>query len=165
MLEYTITAHRTAPSMAAASSTRATAASLPLDTAPDGRTDAFNPAELLLTALAACMLKAIERVLPMLKFSLRDATVRVRGVRQDVPPRLVTIDYELVVETDESDERLDLLHRNVQKYGTVYNTLAGAVKLSGTIRRVGAPARVGRPAPSPNAGAPSPLTASVDEIC
>jgi len=164
MVEYTITAHRTAPSLATASSTRAAAASLPLDTAPEGRTDAFNPAELLLTALAACMLKAIERVLPMLKFSLRDATVRVRGVRQEVPPRLVTVDYQLIVETDESDERLDLLHRNVQKYGTVYNTLAGAVKLSGTIRRAGAPTRARTPMPA-STESPQAVSASIDELC
>ena len=164
MLEYTITAHRTAPSLAEASSTRATAALLPLDTAPDGRTDAFNPAELLLTALAACMLKALERVLPMLKFSLRDATVRVHGVRQDVPPRLVTVDYEIIVETDESDERLDLLHRNVQKYGTVYNTLARAVKLSGAIHRAGAPAHAMTPMPA-SMQPPGSVAASIDELC
>ena len=164
MVEYTITAHRMAPSLATASSTRAAAASLPLDTAPEGRTDAFNPAELLLTALAACMLKAIERVLPMLKFSLRDATVRVRGVRQEVPPRLVTVDYQLIVETDESDERLDLLHRNVQKYGTVYNTLAGAVKLSGTIRRADAPTRARTSMPA-STESPQAVSASIDELC
>jgi len=35
-----------------------------LDTDLQGRTDAFNPAELLLAALAACMIKGIERVTP-----------------------------------------------------------------------------------------------------
>jgi uncharacterized OsmC-like protein len=164
MLEYTIIARRTAPALATASSARAKTASLDLDTAPQGRLDAFNPAELLLTALAACMLKAIERVLPMLNFSLRSASVRVHGVRQDVPPQLVTIDYELLVDSDESDERLDLLHRNIQKYGTVYNTLAGAVKVSGVIHRADAaapdrlPARTGK-------GVPQSVGASDDEMC
>ena len=164
MLEYSITAHRTGPSMATASSARATAASLALDTAPQGRMDAFNPAELLLAAVAACMLKAIERVLPMLEFSLRGVTVRVHGVRQDVPPRMVSVSYELVVDTDEPDERLDLLHRNIQKYGTVYNTLAGAVNLTGTMRRAASDARANVPVPA-GAEAPTFSGASVDEVC
>ena len=52
-------------------------ASLTLDTALAGRRDALNPAELLLAALSACMIKGIERVAPMLKFSFRGVEVRV----------------------------------------------------------------------------------------
>jgi hypothetical protein len=51
---------------------------------------------------------------------------------------MVSITYELIVDTPESDHRLDLLHENVRKYGTIYNTVAGATRLSGTIRREGA---------------------------
>ena len=40
-------------------------ATLTLDTALAGRRDALNPAELLLAALSACMIKGIERVAPM----------------------------------------------------------------------------------------------------
>ena len=46
-------------------------ADLALDTDLAGRRDAFNPAELLLAALSACMLKSIGRVAPILKFQLR----------------------------------------------------------------------------------------------
>ena len=52
-------------------------AELTLDTDLAGHQDAFNPAELLLAALSACMIKGIERVVPMLKFSLRSVEVRV----------------------------------------------------------------------------------------
>lgn len=100
-----------------------------------GRADAFNPAELLLASLAACILKGTERVIPMLKFDLRGLEVSLHGERQDSPPKMVKIGYQIVVDTDESDQRIDLLHRNLQKYGTIYNTLAGATKLSGRIRR------------------------------
>jgi len=111
------------------------AARLVLDTGMAGRDDAFNPAELLLASLAACMLKGAERVTPMLKFDLRGIEVSLHGVRQDSPPRMVRIDYEIVVDTDETDQRLDLLHKNLRKYGTISNTLAEAVELVGTIRR------------------------------
>ena len=110
-------------------------ATLTLDTDVAGRPDAFNPAELLLAALSACMIKGIERVCPILRFQLRGVEVRVHGVRQDVPPCMESIDYEIVVDTDESDVRLALLHDNVKRYGTVFNTVAPGTRLSGTLRR------------------------------
>ena len=112
-------------------------ASIPLDTDLAGNPDSFNPAELLLAALAACMIKGIERVTPLLGFSLRGVTVEVDGVRQDVPPRMESIRYEIVVDTDESDHRLELLHDNVRKFGTVFNTVAPGTSLSGVLRRKG----------------------------
>lgn len=108
---------------------------LVLDTDLAGRSDAFNPAELLLAALSACMIKGIERVVPILRFALRGVEVRVEGVRQDVPPRLESIRYQITVDTDESDHRLALLHENVRKYGTVFNTVAPGTDLSGELRR------------------------------
>jgi uncharacterized OsmC-like protein len=99
------------------------------------RKDALNPVELLLSALAACMIKGAERVSPTLKFRLGGMKVALVAERQDAPPKLVSITYEITVTTDESDERLDLLHRNILKYGTISNTLAAAVPLTGTLRR------------------------------
>lgn len=132
MLDYTVTARRIDEH---GSEARTKDALIVLDTDMKGRADAFNPAEMLLASLAACMLKGTERVIPMLEFDLRGIEVSLRGQRQDSPPKMVKIDYEIVVDTDETDQRLDLLHRNLQKYGTIYNTLAGATELSGQIRR------------------------------
>jgi len=122
-LEFFVTARRVDASGSLATCKDAT---LTLDTALSGRRDALNPAELLLAALSACMIKGIERVAPMLKFSFRGVEIRVHGIRQDVPPRMERIDYEIVVDTDEPDRRLELLHDNVKKYGTVFNTVAPA---------------------------------------
>jgi hypothetical protein len=41
------------------------------------------------------------------------------------------------VDTDERDRRLELLHQNVMKFGTVYNTVAVGTELVGTLRRAG----------------------------
>lgn len=114
---------------------RCKSAEIPLDTDLAGNPDAFNPAELLLAAITACMIKGIERVTPILKFSLRGVTVSIQGVRQDVPPRLESITYEIVVDTDESDQRLELLHDNVKKFGTVFNTVAPGTDLTGVMQR------------------------------
>ncbi len=132
MLEYRISAHRVDAHGGLAT---AKEAEIVLDTALAGRLDAFNPAELFLAAIAACMIKGIERVTPMLRFNLRGVEVRLHGVRQDSPPKMVSVDYELIVDTDEDDRRLALLHLNVRKFGTISNTVAETTKLEGTIRR------------------------------
>ncbi|UYV36727.1 OsmC family protein [Rhodobacteraceae bacterium D3-12] len=106
-----------------------------LHTYMEGRPDAFNPAETPLASLAACILKGTERVIPMLHFDLRGIDVAIRGTRQNSPPKMTQVEYEIVVDTDKTGQRLQLLHRNLQKYGIIYNTLAGATKLSGNIRR------------------------------
>jgi len=118
-----------------ASEARCKEATITLDTDMAGNPQAFNPAELLLAALSACMIKGIERVMPILKFELRGVEVRVHGVRQDVPPKMESIRYEIVVDTDEEDRRLALLHENVKKYGTVFNTVMPGTDLSGVLRR------------------------------
>ena len=110
-------------------------AEIALDTDLAGSRDAFNSAELLLAALSACMIKGIERVIPILKFSVRGVEVRIHGVRQDVPPKMESISYEIIVDTDEPDRRLELLHYNVRQYGTVFNTVVPGTVLSGVLHR------------------------------
>jgi uncharacterized OsmC-like protein len=111
-LEFFLTARRVD---ASGSMVMCKDATLTLDTALAGRRDALNPTELLLAALSACMIKGIERVVPMLKFSFRGVEIRVHGIRQDVPPWMERIDYEIVVDTHEPDRRLELLHDNAEE--------------------------------------------------
>lgn len=132
LLEYRVSATRIDDKESVA---RTKQAEVVLDTALAGRVDAFNPVELLLASLAACMIKGVERVMPMLHFELRGVEVSLHAVRQDAPPKINSIDYEIVVDTDEDDRRLELLHTNVRKYGTISNTLAAATSLNGTIKR------------------------------
>jgi len=132
MLEYRVSARRLD---AHGSEATTKDARLTLDTDMKGRADAFNPAELFLASIAACMIKGIERVAPMINFPFRGVEVRLHGVRQDAPPMIVAVDYEIIVDTDEDDRRLELLHTNVRKYGTISNTVAKATKLEGTLRR------------------------------
>lgn len=89
----------------------------------------------MIAALSACMIKGIERVAPILKFEFKGVEVKLHGVRQDVPPKMESIDYEIVVDTDEDDSRLDLLHKNIKQYGTVFNTVAPGTTVTGKISR------------------------------
>jgi uncharacterized OsmC-like protein len=131
-MQYDVTARRLDATGSLASSH---GAEVRLGTDMESRKDALNPVELLLAALAACMIKGAERVLPTLKFQLDGMSVALEADRQDAPPKLIAIRYEITVDTPESDARLDLLHRNILKYGTISNTLSAAVPLTGTIRR------------------------------
>ena len=132
MMEYSVEAKRIDGTLSVAAAKQA---SVNLDTDVRGRQDAFNPVELLLAALAACIIKGIERVSPMLDFAFEGVEVKLKAVRQDAPPKLTGIVYELIVDTQEDDRRLELLHTNVRKDGTISNRLAFAVELSGSIRR------------------------------
>jgi len=132
MLQYEITAHRID---AHGSLARCKQAELVIDTDLTGRPDAFNPAELLLAAVAACILKNMERIGPMIHFDYRGVQVRVHGERQDKPPKMARIDYDIIVDTDEAEYRLQLMHENICKYGTIYNTVAAGTLLEGRLRR------------------------------
>lgn len=92
-----------------------------------------GPADLLAAALAACLLKNVERAGAMMPFRYERAEVTVHARRQDVPPRFVEFVYELRVTTDEDDRRVELLHRNLSQFGTVYNTLAAVCDVHGTL--------------------------------
>lgn len=136
-MEYTVTAHRIDARGSLAVARQAKVA-LGTDIAPDdqpGHRDAFNPIELLLAALAACMIKGVERVTPLLAFQIDTVEVRLQAQRQDAPPKINQIDYEILIGSNETDARLDLLHRNILKYGTISNTLSAAVVLQGNLRR------------------------------
>jgi hypothetical protein len=69
----------------------------------------------------------------ILPFRFERATIDVHSERQDSPPRMTLVRYRLQVVTDEPPERVDLLHRNIRRHGTVYNTLAAACDVDGDI--------------------------------
>ena len=79
------------------------------------------------------MIKGIERVVPILKFELHEVEVRAHGLRQDMPPRMESISYEIKVAIDEPEHRQALLPENVNKYGTVFNSAVPGTNLSGLL--------------------------------
>jgi uncharacterized OsmC-like protein len=130
--EYSVSARRVSSTEGRASCKQA---ELSIDTALAGRDNSFNPAELFLASIAACILKGIERVSPMLEFGFRGVNVQLHGVRQDKPPKMTRVDYEIVIDTDEPDRRIELLHENVRKFGTISNTVAAVCVLEGRMIR------------------------------
>ena len=99
-----------------------------------GRQDNLpNPAELLLSSLAACMLKNVERFSDILKYEYTKAEVEIKGLRNESPPFMSDINYVLKVESNMEQKKLNLLHKNILKFGTITNTIAKASNLNGTI--------------------------------
>ena len=91
-----------------------------------GRLEALpGPADVLSAALCACILKNVERFSERLPFAYEAASVEVILEREEPPPRIVRAHYTLRIVTDEPPARLELLHRNIRKFGTITNTVGG----------------------------------------
>ena len=112
---------------------------IPFDGSAETGQELPGPADLLAAALAACVLKNVERFSLMLPFEYRRATVHVVVEREEPPPHIVRARYDLRVETGESDYKVDLLARNIRKFGTITNTLAAALDLQGEVTPVRGP--------------------------
>lgn len=95
-----------------------------------------NPAELLLTSLAACILKNVQRYSEILNIPYHKARIRVKGVRTDNPPAMTKIEYLLEIDTDADERKLDTWHKNILKFGTITNTIANACNLTGRVIRL-----------------------------
>jgi len=109
------------------------AAEIVFDSSPKQGDHLPGPADLLTAAFAACLLKNVERFGGILHFDWQHASVEVHSERQDTPPKITRITYRLEVTTRETAQRLDLLHRNLTRHGTIYNTLAAVCDVTGEI--------------------------------
>jgi uncharacterized OsmC-like protein len=108
---------------------------LTIDTSLAGRPDALNPVELLLASQAACFIKGIERLAPTLEFDFRGVQVFLEADGPENEARIAQIRYRVLIETDESDQRIALMHKNLQKQGPIYNTLSAGTELVGSVTR------------------------------
>ena len=95
-----------------------------------------NPAELFLGSLASCILKNVERFSSMMRFTYTKAIIHVNATRLENPPRMENLIYNLTIYG--SDKRLnpDLLKKNIEKFGTIYNTVKLSCSISGTISTI-----------------------------
>lgn len=92
-----------------------------------------NPSELFLGAFACCVLKNVERFSELMKFEYDSASIYVTAILQEHPPRLDDIRYELAIVSDDSKLNLELLKKNIERFGTIYNTVERSCKVSGKL--------------------------------
>lgn len=95
-----------------------------------------NPAELFLGSFSACMLKNVERFSAILKFSYSRATVEVNAIRLENPSRMENIEYLLTIYSNDDRLNPELLKKNIEKFGTIYNTVKLSCNISGTINTI-----------------------------
>lgn len=95
-----------------------------------------NPAEFFLGSFAACILKNVERFSTMMKFTFTKATLEVNATRLEHPPRMDNIIYSLTIYSNDNKLNTDLLKKNIEKFGTIYNTVKLSCNISGTIKTI-----------------------------
>lgn len=94
-----------------------------------------NPAELFLSSFAACVLKNVERFSGLLHFEYDKAEIKVSTTRLENPPRMEDIRYMLTIFSKDEKLRVELLKKNIEKFGTIFNTIQAACSISGTIEK------------------------------
>ena len=132
-MKYAVTAETTAGGQAAVHARTSTVA---FDGSAQAGEALPGPADLLCAALSACILKNVERFSHMLPFRYHSASIEVTAEREEPPPRIVRMHYRLRIVTDEPAARLELLHKNIRKFGTITNTLAAACEVTGELEAV-----------------------------
>ena len=81
------------------------------------------------------MLKNVERFSMLMKFKYNHTTLEVKAERLDNPPRMDNIIYNLNIYSNDIKLNIDLLQKNIEKHGTIYNTVKQICTINGTITR------------------------------
>ncbi|MBO0590498.1 OsmC family protein [Cellulophaga sp. E16_2] len=95
-----------------------------------------NPAELFLGSLSACMLKNVERFSLLMDFTYTTAAITIEATRLEKPPRIDEIQYLLKIHSKDEHLNLSLLKKNIEKHGTIYNTVKEVCSITGVIEIV-----------------------------
>lgn len=95
-----------------------------------------SPADLFLGSFAACILKNVERFSEILKYEYQKATIEVSATRLETPPRMEDIAYMLKIYSDDDNLNVKLIKRNIEKFGTIFNTVKSACTISGQIVKI-----------------------------
>lgn len=108
---------------------------LNLDTSVTGNPEALTPIELLLSAQAACFIKGVERFAEKLNFEFSDVSVSLSAQRPSEQATISGLQYLVEIKTNESDDRVALIAKNLLRHGTIYNVLSSTVPMTGEIRK------------------------------
>jgi len=95
-----------------------------------------NPAELFLASFSACILKNVERFSMLVKFEYSKAEITVHATRLEKPPRMDEINYELNIYSTDNKLNTKLLKKNIEKFGTIFNTVKSSCSIVGEIKKI-----------------------------
>ena len=129
-MNYTVTVARQDESRAVA---RTRGHELTLNVKKGDGAAGFNAAETLLATLGACLLTNINAIAGKMRLQIDEARVEFTAVRQDNPPLLTRVQYNLILASPESPEKLEELYRLAVKWGTVANTVTQGIQADGRL--------------------------------
>jgi hypothetical protein len=69
----------------------------------------------------------------MMNFTYTNAEIKVDATRLDKPPKMDEIHYVLSIYSNDDNLNIPLLKKNIEKFGTIYNTTKMSCKISGEI--------------------------------
>lgn len=95
-----------------------------------------NPAELFLGSFSSCILKNVERFSILMHFEYTSAEISVNAIRLENPPRMDAINYILKVHSKDRNLNIELLKKNIEKFGTIYNTVKLSCAINGTVEKI-----------------------------
>jgi len=95
-----------------------------------------NPAELFLGSFSACILKNVARFSVLMNFEYSNAEVIVSATRLEKPPRMDEINYELKIYSRDDSLNINLLKKNIEKFGTIFNTVKSSCSVIGEIKKI-----------------------------
>lgn len=95
-----------------------------------------NPAELFLGSFSACILKNVERFSILMNFEYSNAEITVSATRLEKPPRMDELHYELRVYSQDNNLNINLLKKNIEKFGTIFNTVKSNCSINGEVKKI-----------------------------
>jgi hypothetical protein len=78
----------------------------------------------------------VERFSILMNFEYSNAEIRVNATRLEKPPRMDQISYELKIYSQDSNLNINLLQKNIEKHGTIFNTVQSSCAVIGEIKKV-----------------------------
>jgi len=105
-------------------------------TTPESSEVLASPAELFLSSVAACIIKNVERFSMLMNFEYSKAEISVVAIRKEKPPRMDEIEYILKVYSQDNKLNINLLKKNIEKFGTIFNTVKSSCSIKGVIEKI-----------------------------
>jgi uncharacterized OsmC-like protein len=105
-------------------------------TTPESADNLPNPAELFLGSFSACILKNVERFSVLMNFEYSNAEIIVNATRLEKPPKMDEINYELRIFSEDDNLNINLLKKNIEKFGTIFNTVKSSCSVTGEIKKM-----------------------------
>jgi uncharacterized OsmC-like protein len=103
---------------------------------PESADNLPNPAELFLGSFSACILKNVERFSVLMNFEYSKAEILVSAQRLEKPPRMDEINYKLRIYSQDVNLNSSLLKKNIEKFGTIFNTIQTSCTVIGEIKKI-----------------------------